>query len=132
VLGDALAHRAHRLQRLSRACGGRCGSRSGGRLGWSGLRLGRRRGRGRLGGRRCRGARLDVLEDVLLGHAAAATGAFDLGDVDVVLGGDARDDRGDELPLSAPVAVRLGLGLRFWLGLLRRGLLSLRRRRFPR
>ena len=50
-------------------------------------RLGRRRGRKR------RAARLDDGHDVLLGDAALAAGALDLVEVDVVLLGDALDDR---------------------------------------
>ena len=55
-------------------------------------------GRRRWGGG---GTGLDEVEDVLLRHATAGPGARDDGRVDPVLGGDARDDRGDEGPSVA-------------------------------
>ena len=103
VLGDALAHRAHRLDGLALLGlrgGSRLRSRGGRRCRWRllGRGFGRRWSLPGLAG-------LDVAEDVLLRDAAAAAGALDARDVDVVLGRDPRDDRGDELRLATAVVV---------------------------
>ena len=107
MLGDALAHRAHRLERSRprrpRPVAPEPEAGAARRLRAAGG--GGRRAPGlcrRLGGlrpvRACSGLRagLDEREDVLLRHAAAAAGALHLARVDAVLGRDPRDDRGDE------------------------------------
>ena len=43
---------------------------------------------------------LDIPQNILLGHAAAAAGPLDLAGVDAVLRGDACDDRRDELAVA--------------------------------
>ena len=80
-------------RRWLRSCGDGLGSGSGSR--------GRRRRRGRRGRRRCCSARLDEGHDVLLRDSPAGAGARNGRGVDAVLGGDARNDRGDEC-LSVP------------------------------
>ena len=59
---------------------------------------------------------LDEGQDVLLGDATAAAGAFELAGVDPVLRGDPRDHRGDERVPVAGVAIS-GRGSRLRLGL---------------
>ena len=96
----------------------------------AGAARGGRRGSRRSGSRRCddRGGRgdlrsggrgavtlLQVLLDVLLGHASAAAGAGDLRDVERVLGDHACDDRRHEAA-SLAVAVRVGIVVRRRLG----------------
>ena len=90
VLGDLLAHHAHRddrhlLARLERGAGDRGGG--GGT---------RASARGAAGAAARAG--LDVAEDVLLGHPPAEAGAVDLRDVDVVVARDAADERRRLLP----------------------------------
>src|SRR3954469_16985512 len=90
--------------------GGRGRRRLGCRLRLRGRRLfGRSRRHRGCGGRRRRLGRgwrpcLDEVEDVLLRDATAAAGAGDLRGVDMVLGGDARDDRRDECAVAAGFA----------------------------
>jgi hypothetical protein len=117
VLGDPASHRRHRLRLLAdvelrgRRRGGGCRwRRRSGRL----LRRGGgRRRRGRRGRRRrlLLRARLDVVEDVLLGDASAAAAACDLGDVDAVLGRDPRDHGRDEAAAVVAVLAVVGGGL---------------------
>src|SRR5579859_1356169 len=83
VLGDQLAHVRHGDE-IARIRSGSCWARRG--RGGCGLS---RRGRG--GSRLRRSLALDELHDVLLGDAAAESGAGDLGEADAVFAGDLAD-----------------------------------------
>ncbi len=130
VLGDRLPHHGHRLVDLLPRRAAAVGA--SGRAALARLRRGGARTTGRLGCRRAEAAqarpatgggagaasgtaagasstpqpvwllRLDEVEDVLLRHPAAPSGARNVRDVDAVLGRDPGDDRGDE---GASVAV---------------------------
>ena len=88
VLGDLPAHHAHRHDRDVLA----------GPIGRAAAGVGRAPCRSPRTGAGGGAARLDVAEDVLLGHAAADAGALDLGDVDVVLVRDPAHQRRRLLP----------------------------------